>query len=52
MRDNTLREGGINIVSITKDKYYEYKEYHTSLDDLNFVNGKQIFETLKFIQKW
>ena len=32
----------INTISITKDKYYEFKEYHTSKDNLNFVNGSQI----------
>ena len=25
----------INTISITKDKYYEFKEYHTSKDNLN-----------------
>lgn len=32
----------INCVSITKDKYYEYKEYHTSLDNLDFVKAKNL----------
>jgi aminopeptidase-like protein len=36
----------INTISITRDKYYEYPYYHTSLDNLDFVNGKQISETL------
>ena len=36
----------IPVVTITKDKYYEYPEYHTSLDNLDFVNGRQIAETL------
>jgi len=36
----------INCCSITKDKYYDYKYYHTSHDDLNFVNGRQINESL------
>ena len=35
----------INMLSIHKDKYYEYKEYHTSLDNLNFVNEFQIFKS-------
>lgn len=49
----------INSASITKDKYYEYKEYHTSKDDLKFVNSENINETLnlylkliKKIEKW
>jgi aminopeptidase-like protein len=28
---------GINCVTISKDRYYEYPEYHTSLDNLDFV---------------
>lgn len=31
--------------TISKDKYYEYKEYHTSLDNLDFVKSKFLFET-------
>jgi len=37
----------INTASITKDKYYEYPYYHTSLDNLDFVKGEQIEQTLK-----
>jgi len=36
----------INCVTISKDKYYEYDYYHTSLDNLDFVKGKYINETL------
>ena len=32
----------INIASISKDKYYDYDYYHTSLDDLNFVSSENI----------
>jgi aminopeptidase-like protein len=35
----------VNMATISKDRYYEYAQYHTSLDDLNFVNGEQIYET-------
>ena len=31
--------------TITKDKYYEYDQYHTSADNLDLVTGKQIAET-------
>ena len=37
---------GINVGTLSKDKYYEYDFYHTSLDDLDFVTPQQIFETL------
>ena len=36
----------INMASIFKDKYYEYDEYHTSLDNLEFVNASQIKQSL------
>ena len=36
----------INSVSITKNKYYEYSKYHSSDDNLNFVNGNQINKSL------
>ena len=36
----------INIASITKDKYYEYPYYHSSLDNLNFVKSSYILESL------
>lgn len=40
--------------TITKDKYYEYKEYHTSLDNLSFVKINYLKDTfvlyLKAIQ--
>ena len=37
----------LNCVTITKDKYYEYPYYHTSKDDLDFVNGDQIYQSFK-----
>jgi aminopeptidase-like protein len=36
----------INTVSITKDKYYNYDYYHTSLDDLNFISAKYIHDVM------
>lgn len=36
----------INTVTISKDKYYEYPHYHTSLDDLSFVSAGNINRTL------
>ena len=42
---------GINTVSITKNKYYEYEYYHTSLDNLDFVKAEYIAETLSLYIK-
>ena len=36
----------IPVATICKDKYHEYPQYHTSLDNLDFVNGAQIRESL------
>jgi len=36
----------INMATISKDKYYEYPEYHSSLDNLSLVNGYQIQQSL------
>ncbi len=38
----------MNTPSICKDKYYEYEFYHTSLDNLNFINAETINDTLDF----
>jgi aminopeptidase-like protein len=35
----------INMTTLAKDIYYTYPQYHTSLDNLDFVNGRQIAET-------
>jgi len=37
---------GINIATICRDKYYEYPQYHSSLDNLELVTAQQIGETL------
>ena len=36
----------LNMTTIARDMYYTYPQYHTSLDNLDFVNGRQIAETL------
>jgi len=36
----------INVASITKDKYYEYPYYHTSLDNLDYVQPENIAQSL------
>ncbi len=33
--------------TICKDKYFEYEQYHTSLDDLEFVTAGQLGQTLE-----
>tara|TARA_B100001057_G_C22799074_1_gene930821 strand:- start:19 stop:1320 length:1302 start_codon:yes stop_codon:yes gene_type:complete len=49
----------INTASITKDKYFDYEEYHTSLDNLSYVSSNNLFKSLKLynlllrrIEKW
>lgn len=42
----------IPTITITKDKYYEYPEYHTSADNLSFVKASQLFETLELYVRW
>ena len=37
----------INCPVISKDKFYEYDYYHTSLDNLDFVKPENIFKSLK-----
>ena len=41
----------INIITITKDKYYEYPQYHSSLDNLNFVKAENLEKTLNIYKK-
>ncbi len=45
---------GIRIVtpSIHKSKYYEYDEYHTSADNLDFISSKDLIETLEIYLQW
>lgn len=37
----------INVATLARDRYYRYPQYHTSHDDLAFVNGAQMAETLE-----
>lgn len=41
----------LNIVGICRTKYGEYKEYHTSKDDLNFISVKGLMGGLKAMQE-
>ena len=36
----------IPMATISKDQYFEYDYYHTSLDNLDFISGKFLVETL------
>ena len=37
----------IPVASLTKDKYYEYEYYHTSLDNLDFVSGDNLARSVE-----
>jgi aminopeptidase-like protein len=37
----------IPVGTVTKDKYYEYEYYHTSLDNLSYISAANIVGTLK-----
>jgi aminopeptidase-like protein len=37
----------INVVTLCRDKYYEYACYHTSKDDLAFVSPERVDESLR-----
>ena len=41
----------IPVGTICKDKYYEFDYYHTSLDNLDFIESKNIFDTLRIYLK-
>ena len=41
----------INVATICRDRYYEYPQYHSSLDNLDFVDGRQIADTLDLYRK-
>jgi len=41
----------INCITISKDKYYDYDYYHTSLDNLDFVKGEYINSSLGLYYK-
>jgi len=41
----------INVASITKDKYYEYPYYHSSLDNLDFIKPEYLNVSLRLHMK-
>ena len=40
----------INVGTVSKDRYYEYPEYHSSADDLDLVTPAAILESLEVYQ--
>ncbi len=45
---------GFRIVtpSIHKSKYYEYPEYHTSADNLDFISASSLMKTINIYKEW
>jgi len=41
----------LNTITISKNQYYKYKEYHSSADDLNFVKANNIYKTLRIYEE-
>ena len=39
------------IVCISKGKFYEFNEYHTSLDNLNFISSEDLIDSFKMLKK-
>ncbi len=39
----------LDVISISRSKYNEYDEYHTSADDMNFINEKGLNESYQFL---
>jgi len=37
---------------ITKNKFFEYKQYHTSLDDINYIKDNDILHSYTFFKKF
>ena len=42
----------INTPSFHKSKYYEYKQYHTSADNLDFISASSLLESYDLYVKW
>ena len=41
----------IPMASVTKDKYYEYEQYHNSDDNLDFISAEGLMKTLNFYKE-
>lgn len=41
----------LGVVGVCRSKYLEYKEYHTSKDDLNLICSQGLMNSLKFMQE-
>ena len=39
------------VVCISRSKFHQFKEYHTSLDNLNFITAKGLIDSFKMLKK-
>ena len=46
-----INSDGIEAYESIKDKYYEYKYYHSSKDNLNFISSKNILKSINLYYK-
>ena len=42
----------INTPSFHKSKYYEFKQYHTSADNLDYISAEALLESYNLYKKW